>query len=636
VPALRDGAYDVVVRHEHGIVVWWVLALGLLAGVLPRARPPRAALAPVAALAALAAWTALSLAWTESAERTLVEVGRVLAHLGLLVLVLTVLDARTWRAAAGGVLAGAVAVCAVALGARLGVVGDDVVERALGTTRLSFPLDYWNAVGAWGAMTITLATAFAAHARTRVVRALALAAVPLAAVVVYLTYSRASLAATAVGLLAVVVAGRHRVLTLVLLAVAGAAAAAPVLQVRGSRELADGTGAAGGAGLVAALAVAALACAVAAWALTGSRLERAGARLRAGAVLAAVGAVALLAGLGALATGAAGAAWDDFRGADDVSAPGDPSARLGSLGGARYGYWSTALRALEAEPLGGTGAGTYELWRNRTATGQFARDAHSFELEHLAELGVPGGLLALAVAGGLLAAALAGRRRRRGAPASAVAATGAVDGQGAAADAGLVAGLAGAVAAFLVSSAVDWVWEVTAVAGLALVAAGTAAMAGSGPRPAPRRPARLAGALVALAAAAALVPSLLATSRLRESADALRSGRPAPAVDAARSAAGVTPWAASPRLQEALAAEAAGRPAAAVAAARTAVDREPTDWRHRLVLARVELASGRADRALAQFRRARRLYPSGSVFAPDPEEALRRALEERLRREAAP
>src|SRR4051794_36013759 len=39
--ALRRGSYDLVLRQEFGFAVWWILALGLVTGVLPRARPHR-------------------------------------------------------------------------------------------------------------------------------------------------------------------------------------------------------------------------------------------------------------------------------------------------------------------------------------------------------------------------------------------------------------------------------------------------------------------------------------------------------------------------------------------------------------------------------------------------------------------
>ncbi len=45
--ALRGGAYDIVAFEENGLVIWWILAVGVRAGSAP-------ALAPIACLAALA------------------------------------------------------------------------------------------------------------------------------------------------------------------------------------------------------------------------------------------------------------------------------------------------------------------------------------------------------------------------------------------------------------------------------------------------------------------------------------------------------------------------------------------------------------------------------------------------------
>src|SRR2546421_1353572 len=98
--ALRGGSYDIVVRQEEALAVWWVLGLGYLFGLLPRTRPPRALLVPVAALFLFAVWTAFSLIWTESSERTFAELARVLHYVGVLLLVLALVDRRTWRAAA--------------------------------------------------------------------------------------------------------------------------------------------------------------------------------------------------------------------------------------------------------------------------------------------------------------------------------------------------------------------------------------------------------------------------------------------------------------------------------------------------------------------------------------------------------
>src|SRR5438128_89770 len=85
--ALRGGSYDIVVRHEEALAVWWILGLGFAFGLLPRVRPPRGVLIPLGAIFLLAVWTALSLTWTESSERTFAELARVLHYGGLLVLI---------------------------------------------------------------------------------------------------------------------------------------------------------------------------------------------------------------------------------------------------------------------------------------------------------------------------------------------------------------------------------------------------------------------------------------------------------------------------------------------------------------------------------------------------------------------
>src|SRR5438132_1222424 len=74
--ALRGGAYDLVVRQEYGIVLWWILGLGFACGLLPRTMPARLSWVLPGILLAYAAWTALSLGWTESSERTTAEIAR--------------------------------------------------------------------------------------------------------------------------------------------------------------------------------------------------------------------------------------------------------------------------------------------------------------------------------------------------------------------------------------------------------------------------------------------------------------------------------------------------------------------------------------------------------------------------------
>src|SRR4051794_29693227 len=83
ITAVRGGSYDAVPRTEGFFMVWWVLLLSTALGLLPRYWPAPAILLVAAALVGLAAWTAMSLLWSDSAERTFAEIARVLGFAGL-------------------------------------------------------------------------------------------------------------------------------------------------------------------------------------------------------------------------------------------------------------------------------------------------------------------------------------------------------------------------------------------------------------------------------------------------------------------------------------------------------------------------------------------------------------------------
>jgi len=87
--ALSNGGYDTIVRSQVGIAVWWIVLLGALAGVLP-ARIGAAGWVAIGLLAGFALWTGLAIGWSESAERSTIELGRVAAYLGVLVLALAI------------------------------------------------------------------------------------------------------------------------------------------------------------------------------------------------------------------------------------------------------------------------------------------------------------------------------------------------------------------------------------------------------------------------------------------------------------------------------------------------------------------------------------------------------------------
>ena len=124
-------------------------------------------------MALLALWTALSLGWTDSDERTLAELARVVHLGGLALLALSLLDRRTWRAAAAGLALAGVIVCGAAVASRLAPDAfpvDEIKRGGFRSDRLNYPFWYWNAVAAWGAMALAMALAWSAHARSLLVR----------------------------------------------------------------------------------------------------------------------------------------------------------------------------------------------------------------------------------------------------------------------------------------------------------------------------------------------------------------------------------------------------------------------------------------------------------------------------------
>ncbi|MGI8413701.1 MAG: O-antigen ligase family protein, partial [Solirubrobacteraceae bacterium] len=412
---MRGGSYDIIVRQEYGLVIWFALAVGLALGLLPRARPSREMLLVLGSLLAYAGWTALSLLWTESSENTLAELARVLAYVGLVALLASVLDRDNWRAAAAGLGLGVMSVCLLAVASRLAPSGFivDPILKLYGGERLSYPFGYWNAVGAWGAMAGTMGLAWSAHEKSIPGRALALALVPVACVATYLTYSRAGAAGSLLGAVIVLGFSRNRLTALVHLIAAGAGTVVAILAIRRAPEIAHATGAKGADSVLGALAIAAAVCvAAAALSRIGSvdsmRMPR-----RAFRPLAATVVTALLIAAAAAGPGLANQAWHQFR-HSAPSAGTNPTARLTNLGGGRYDLWSVALKAFDQRPFGGTGAGTFEFWWNRhQPVPEFVRDAHSLWIQNMAELGLPGLLLIVVFAGTALALGLTTLRRSR-------------------------------------------------------------------------------------------------------------------------------------------------------------------------------------------------------------------------------
>jgi O-antigen ligase len=606
--ALSGGAYDVVVRQAAGVVLWWAVGLGALLLPTPR-RPTAAGIAVLAFALAIALWAAIGLRWTVSTERTATEVARGVMHLAPLVLIGWVMPARHWRAVIAGVVAGATVIVVVALLGRLwpSLAGElHTLAPASTTQRLSFPLGYWNAIGSWAAITAVALLTISAHTRPSWGRALMLAPVPAASAVVYLTYSRSAILVAAAGMLVALACSRHRWSLSAHVGAAVLACGVVIATVHGAPEIARSTGTDGATRIL--VAVLAAGAALAAIGALTHRLGSDALRLPARTARALTAAALIAAALVGIAAAAqyGDAAWRQFNDTQDVISA-EPSARLTSLSGTRIDQWRAALDAWQEDPMRGTGAGTFELtWNVRATSREFVRDAHNAYLEALTEQGVPGLLLLLALVGAIGAVAFAAVRRAEGA-----------------ADRGLVAAAVAAIAMFLLGTAADWFWEVTALAVVVLTLTGALIAAA---RPAGDAPAggaarlrggRLVrGGLVIAATAAVLtqLPGLVGTSELRRSQAAAQAGDLAAAREHASTAIDALPWAASPLLQRGLIAEQAGDHAAARGWLELAIRRDPRDWRYPLTISRIEARAGNYAASVAAFRRAKALRPRGSFF----------------------
>ncbi|MFY9488389.1 MAG: O-antigen ligase family protein [Solirubrobacterales bacterium] len=598
--ALSGGAYDTANRHEAAIAIWFALGLSVAFGTLPAGQPRRAQTLPPLLLAIFAISTASALLWTGSAERTGAELGRVLFYLGLVLLVGSVVHNGNWRPAAGGLTTGVLTVTILAVASRLlpDAFPTDEASLQFETARLSYPLNYWNAVAAWGAVSVTLAVAQSAHARTLPVRALLLATTPISAAAIYLTYSRGGLAAALLGVCAVIAFGRNRWLTAIHATAAAAAAALVVVSIRAAPEVANATGDAGATWIAVALLGAAALCAAVVVVTSTLKCERLRLSPRAARACTIGSVTVALLVAGTVGRGPITGAWDQFRVRAEITSS-DPGARLATLSGDRYAIWSSAVDAFTSHPVRGIGPGTFEFWWNEHGGEAYLKDAHSLYLEVAAELGVIGVALLLAI---VAAFALCGFHARRG--------------LSEADDLGVHASLMGVFIVFIAYAGVDWMWEVTAFTGLCLAAV---VIACAGAQQRAEHPLgigwRLGVAGVAALVCVTLAPALVSNSAIGDSRGAVASGDLVRALELADEAVRAEPWAASPYVQRAAVMERGGATEAAIVDLARAIGREPGNWRHYLMLSRMQLKSGDSQAALRSFRRGRAVRPQSPYFA---------------------
>ena len=462
--AFSAGGFFEGARLRAAIAVWAGVAVVALAveRPLPRSGPSRLALA---CLVGLAAWTTAAVAWSPLRDAGLGDAERVWLYAGYVLLAAAVLRGPLLRWVEPALAGGAVVVAAYAVATRLvpGVVPSD--RQLSAGARLDQPLTYWNSLGLLMAIAIVLLLRLAsAEDRPPRLRALAAALVPIPGLAIYLTFSRGSLAALAVGVVVLLALCRDRRTVATTVAGLGCSAAAAAVASRFS-AVDSLTGSAvdqRNQGLVVLAAVLVL-CAVAAGlqrAIARGAADHIRLRSGVGAAALALSAVLAVGGIVALTRSPSAPAPAPAGGANTgVQLPTD-RARLGTLKSNRYSYWRVAVHGFEEKPLTGVGThGFQALWLERRKISESVQDAHSLYLETATELGLIGLFLLLGFLGGA-GTALVRVLRSPGGRA-------------------LAAGWAAASAAFLVHAGIDWDWEMPAatlpflaLAGAALGAAG--------------------------------------------------------------------------------------------------------------------------------------------------------------------
>ena len=628
--AFQSGAYDVTVRNQFAIAALWGLAMAVGMLVWPLERPPRAALVAGGALAALLAWTAIAIAWSDSAERAFTEVNRVAFYLALFAIVVAASRRGSGARWADGLALGIAATALLGLVSRLfpDLIGDREVSSFFpgGTRYLGYPLDYWNGLGIFVGLGFPLLLRTAIDARSLVARSFAVGFTPALFATLYLTSSRGGMGTAVLGTLVFVALCSERLRALVALAVVAAGAAAVVAVLSARPELADGNLQAEGVaaqGTSAAVWIAVICIAAGLLYTVAARLRMPAPRLRVPRLALAAGALALVAA--AVIAADPASRFESFKQppsnpfarAETSAATGGvadtprlaPTSRhlLSSTGNGRWQFWNAAVDEFETRPLTGRGPGSYEAWwAQHGSVSYFTRHAHSLYLETLGELGAVGLILLLVFLGAPLVAAATRLRR--------------VDRT----EQGVIAALAGVVIAFCFGAGIDWVWQLTVVPAVAIVAlavlAGPAtaldAQAGPPRLRALRVGARVAVVVAALVLIAAQVVPFLAQDDIRRSQHRFAAGDLDGARAAAVSAGGLQPWAASPHLQLALVEERRGELPVARSAISEAIERDSLDWRLWLTAARIDSAAGFESSARARLDRAVELNPRSPVLAP--------------------
>src|SRR3954451_7908663 len=424
-------------------IATWLLVLAL-ADVGPAPLPrSRNGWLTLGGLLLIAVWSAVSVAWAPRAGPAIESVERLFLYVGALLIAIGALRSRrVLRAVEPALAAGAALVIGYGLAGRLlpGIVHLAHSTRAGG--RLQQPLTYWNAEGALAALGLVLCARLAGdRTRPAALRVAAAAAAAPLGLGCYLSFSRGALLALAAGLVVlVVIVPTIAHLRAAAICVEGAALATLLAsQLDGVTSLTGDRTGDGALALVVLLAAMLIAAALQAWSVRDDDPRP--------LPLPTWGRAAGWACAVALAASPFVVAIASERGNPQAGATGQ---RFGSVGSNRYAYWRAAAHVWADHPIDGAGPASFRAeWLKRRTLPETVRDAHSLEIETLAELGLVGLACLVLLFGGVIAALL------RAEPAAA-------------------AGPAAALAVWAVHSGVDWDWELPALTLVATALAGHA------------------------------------------------------------------------------------------------------------------------------------------------------------------
>jgi hypothetical protein len=593
-----DSAFDLRYWSLLAILALALLAAQVLSGVLELPRRGPVAVA-TAGIWALAAWVLLTAAWSQTAAGAWEEAARTAFYAAVWTVAVGSGALGAWRARLGGALAAGIAVAgAVALFA---VVADGPGQFLAG--RLDSPVGYRNGTAALFALGAWPLIGYAARrGGSTAMRSGAFAATGLLLSLAFVTQSRGVVIGLVAGGAVSLAIGPDRlrrawlaILVLVPVAALSGSLLTPYDAFVDNEYVVTATDVHSAS--TAAILVTLVCFLVGAVLFVYDNGLRGGAadRLRPIAAAGLVAVVVLGAGVAIAKVGDPVHYLDskvkEFN--EDEASTSNGSTRLGSVGGQRSDLWRVAWDQFEDHPVAGAGAGSYEFayYRDRH-TDRNLDDAHSLPLRLLADTGLVGALLFFVwlVGAGTAVARLAGRV-----------------GEG---ERVWVAGLSAAAATVLAQCALDWLWLLPGLVGLAFLAAGLAA-GGAEERPRPRSawsPARIAAAAL-LAAALVSVAFLFLGDLYVRKARVARYSSAAKTLSDAETAAFFDPVSVTPPYLQAGALETEGRLRQARAKLEDARELEPDNFVTYGLLGDFEVRRGNDRAARGFYRQALALNP---------------------------